>query len=353
MFVPAEIVACLKELEAHYSNYQENGRGANGYVWFAKNRISQAEVAIKFYTGEPGDRRHDEPKLLSAIESPNVLPILDARNVSDEWAYFVTPRCCGGDIDDLITNYPSVHEAIDVVLGISCGVSAIHAAGMVHRDLKPANIVMDEGTPRIADFGSVRTLDSGSNETSASQHSVLYRPPESFASNRYSRSGDVYQIGLVAYQLFGGALPYDGTQYLSTRERKEYEAIEDPIDQSLFVDNVIRQRAETGKLMDFGSLPPWISGGARRALRQMTHPNSGNRLASVADVAAAMSKLRTTHDDWRFIGPTAQLATLDKVIELRPTKSNRYEAFQRKTGTFRRMPGMEPSTLADLIKRCS
>ena len=101
MFVPAEIVACLKDLETHYSNYQENGRGANGYLWFAKNRISQAEVAIKFYTGEPGDRRHDEPKLLSAIESPNVLPIYDARNVSDEWGYFITPRCCGGDIDDL------------------------------------------------------------------------------------------------------------------------------------------------------------------------------------------------------------------------------------------------------------
>lgn len=292
MSVPSEIVACLKDLETHYSDFQENGRGANGYLWFAKNRISHTEVAIKFYAGEPGARRHDEPKLLAAIESPNVLPIYEARNVSDEWAYFVTPRCRGGDVDDLIGRYPSVHDAIDVVLGISYGVSAIHAAAMVHRDLKPANIVMDEGTPRIADFGSVRTLDSASKETSASQHSVLYRPPESFASGRYSRSGDVYQIGLIAYQLFGGELPYDGTKYLSSREQKEYEAIGDPIDKSLFVDNVIRRRAETGKLMDFSSLPPWISNGARRGLRQMTHPNPVERLASIADVAAAMSKLR-------------------------------------------------------------
>lgn len=352
-YVPPEIVDCLKELETHYSDYEKNCRGASGYLWFAKNRVSLTEVAIKFYAGESGDRRHDEPKLLAKIESPNILPIYDARNVSNDWAYFVTPRCPGGDIDDLIRNQPSVHEAVDIVLGISHGVSAIHANGMVHRDLKPANIVLDGNTPRIADFGTVRVLNSGSNVTSASQHSVLYRPPESFTNNRYSRSGDVYQIGLVTYQLLGGTLPYDGREFLSPRQRKSYEAIEDPIDQSLYVDDVIRQKAETGALLDCTSLPPWISASAKRALRQMTHPHPGQRFVSMADVAAAMSKLRGTHQNWQFVGPVARLITTDRMIELRPTLSNRYEAFQQKSGTFRRIPGMEPSTLADLVKRCA
>lgn len=353
MQMPAEIVTCLRDLEVHYCDFHEIGRGANGYLWFATNRISRAEVAIKFYAGEPGDHRHNEPQLLSAIESPHVLPINDARNVSDDWAYFITPRCNGGDLDDLIAKSPSVHRAIAIILGVTYGVSAIHAAGMVHRDLKPANIVLDGDAPRIADFGSVRIVDLTSNDTCASQHSVLYRPPESFRTNRYSRSGDVYQIGLVAYQLFGGVLPYDGREYLSRGERKQYEAIEDPIDQSLFVDGVIRRRAETGKLMDFASLPPWISSAAKRALRQMTDPNPRKRLASMAGVAAAMCKVRATLRDWRFEGPTAQLSLFDRMIEIRPTGSDQYEAFQNKSGTFRRMPGMQPSTLADLVKRCS
>jgi hypothetical protein len=68
--LPQEILECLQELEAHYSDFEMNERGGNGYLWFAKNRISQAEVAIKFYAGESGDRRHDEPKLLSQIQSP-------------------------------------------------------------------------------------------------------------------------------------------------------------------------------------------------------------------------------------------------------------------------------------------
>jgi len=246
-----------------------------------------------------------------------------------------------------------VHEAIDVVLGISTGVSAVHACGMVHRDLKPGNIVMDRGTPRIADFGSVRTLDKDTAETSASQHSILYRPPESCATNRYSRRGDVYQVGLVTYQLLGGELHYDGTQYLTARERKQYEAIDDPVDRSLFVDKVIRQRADAGTLIDFSSLSPWISNGAKRVIRAMTCPEPNERLSSMADVAAEMSQLRTTLRNWRLVDTVARLATQDKVIELRPTAASRYEAFQQKAGAFRRVQGWEPSTLADLVKRCS
>jgi hypothetical protein len=128
--IPPEITATIKELEEHYTGFSSNDRGANGFLWFARNRISRAEVAIKFYAGEPGDCRHNEPRQLSAISSPNVLPVLEARNVSADWAYFITPRCTGGDLDDFIQAQPSAHEAIDLVLGISTGVSAIHACGM-------------------------------------------------------------------------------------------------------------------------------------------------------------------------------------------------------------------------------
>lgn len=347
--IPTEITATVDELNAHYTDFVSNDRGANGYLWFAQNRISRAEVAIKFYSGESGDRRHDEPRQLSAISSPNVLPILDARNVSDDWAYFITPRCNEGDLDDLIATRPCVHVAIDVALGICNGVSALHAQRMVHRDLKPGNIVLDRGTPRIADFGSVRTLNANETNTSASQHSVLYRPPESFATNRYSRRGDVYQLGLVTYQLLGGVLHYDGTQYLSTRDRRKYEKITDIIDRSLFVDSVIQQRAEAGTLIDLTSLPPWVSSGAKRGIRAITHPTPSRRLGSMSDVAAQISQLRITLRNWQWVGATARLVSDDRVIELRPTHGNRYEAFQQKQSSFRRVSGLEPSALSDLV----
>jgi serine/threonine protein kinase len=224
---------------------------------------------------------------------------------------------------------------------------------MVHRDLKPGNIVVDRGCPRIGDFGSVRSLGANGTETTASHHSVLYRPPECFATNLYSRRGDVYQVGLVTYQLLGGVLHYDGTRYLTRRQRKQYEEIRDQIDQSLFVDNVIRQRAEAQTLLDLTSLPPWISNGAKRAIREMTHPTPNERLSSMGDVAASMSQLRTTLKNWRLVGTIARLETEDRVLEIRPSTTKRYEAFQQRAGAFRRVPGLEPSTFSDLVTRCS
>lgn len=351
--LPEEIQNCLKELEKHFSDFESVERGGNGYLWFARNRISQAEVAIKFYAGESGTRRHDEPKLLSQLQSPNILPIHEARNVSEDWAYFITPRCHGGDLDDLIKLCPSVHHAIDIVLGIAHGVSAIHVRGMVHRDLKPGNIVIEGSIPRIADFGTVRMLDQNSNVTTASQHSSLYRPPESWATNTYSRVGDVYQLGLVAYQILGGSVHYDGRDYLSKAELKKYENIPDLVDQSLFVDQAIRQRAEAGTLAVMSTLPPWIGPAAKRALRSMLCPNPSLRLASMADLTAAMHKMRGDTQDWSFNGNVAKLTQNGKVLELRPTNSGTYEAFQQIKSSFRRAPGVKPGTLAELVKRYS
>lgn len=351
--VPQEVRVALEALEEHYRDFQEINRGANGYLFFACNRISEANVAIKFYGGVPGEARHNEPRQLSQIISANVLPILDARNVSDEWAYFVTPRCTGGDLDDFISARPSVYSAIDAALGACAGASAIHAQKMVHRDLKPANIVMDRGAPRIADFGSVKALLAGETETSASQHSILYRPPESFQTLRCGIKGDVYQIGLLVYQLFGGALPYDGRAYLTSKERLTYDLIPDPIDQSIFVDGAIRRRAESGRLIDMRSLPPWITNTAQRAIRDMTCPNPDDRAGCTGDVAAHLSRLRTVLADWRWNGAVAILERENLITELRPIGSNLFEAFQQRNGDFRRVSGAKAATLQALVTKFS
>jgi serine/threonine protein kinase len=351
--VPAEISGALTELEAHYREFEEINRGANGYLFFACNRISNARVAIKFYGGLPGDERHDEPRQLSQISSPNVLPILDARNVSDEWAYFVTPRCTGGDLDDFIASSPSVYSAIDAALGTCAGASAIHACGMLHRDLKPANIVMEAGAPRIADFGSVKALAAGETETTASKHSVLFRPPESFDTQRYSVKGDVYQIGILVYQLLGGALPYDGRLYLSPKERFAYDDIPDQIDKSLYVDDAIRRKAQAGKLLNLASLPPWIGQAAQRSIRAMTCPDPDRRCGCTADVAAHLSRLRTALVNWRWEGTLATAEIEGRRVELRPTTEGKFEAFQSSSGGFRRIPGVISAPLNELVRRVS
>lgn len=348
--LPEEVQTGIDALNEHYEDFEENNRGANGYLFMATNIVSKQKVAIKFYSADPGEHQHDEPQQLATIDSPNVLPILDARVVAGEWSYFITPKCDEGDLDDYIQTRPSVHAAIDTALGVCRGVSEIHAKRMLHRDLKPANIVVDQGRPRIADFGSVKAIPEGLEDIEASRHSVLYRPPESFETERYSAKGDVYQIGLVTYQLLGGWLPYDGEQYFSRSERREYASIQDPVDRAIFVDNVIRNRSETGKLVQLSSLPCWILNTAKRAIRAMVCVNPNRRPTTIGDTAALLTQIRARLANWKWNEDIAQIELGNRTIQLRPEANNNYAAFQQRDGQYRRIPRIPKCPLCELVK---
>jgi serine/threonine protein kinase len=160
-------------------------------------------------------------------------------------------------------------------------------------------------------------------------HSILYRPPESFTTGRYTAKGDIYQIGVVLYQLLGGHLPYDGNEYLTPKELKQLASIGDLADRSIFVDSVMRNRAEAGSLLAHSSLPPWVTGAAKRALRNVSNPDAEGRCSSVVDVAAALTQLRATMANWRWNGDVAVLRAEGKTIELRPAEEGAplYQAY--------------------------
>jgi eukaryotic-like serine/threonine-protein kinase len=349
--LPSEIQSAICELERDYEGFEFHPVGANGYLLFARNRISQAQVAIKFYYGAPGERRHDEPRLLASINSPNVLRIIDARHLSDQWAFFLTPKCDDGDLDALIATRPAALTAIDTALGICTGASAIHASSLVHRDLKPGNIVSENGIPLIADFGSVRQLAEGEADTPASGHSALYRPPEAFDTGRYGVQGDIYQVGLVTYQLLGGALPYDPLAYFTKSDSRAYADIKDGFEQSKYQDAIIHRRASSGNLMDLSSLPPWIGGSMKSALRSMTDPDLKKRLISMADVAAALTRGRADTANWKWVNDVARLEKPDRIVELRPLRDGSFEPLQSKGDLFRRVPSLPNGPLKGLVKR--
>jgi len=348
--LPAEVKNGLDELQKHYTDFQENKRGANGYLFFAVNKISRQEVAIKFYAGEEGGHQHDEPRQLAAINSPNVLPILDARKVGRDWGYFVTPKCNEGDLDDVIASSPSAHYALDLSLGICNGVSALHAARMLHRDLKPANIVIDNGRPRIADFGSVKALADGADFVTASRHSILYRPPESFATDRYTIKGDVYQVGLLVYQLLGGYLPYDGLKYLNKQEIKEYNQLDDPADRAIYIDSVIQKKAESGTLVNLSTMPPWITSSSKRLLKSIINPHIEKRLPTIAEVAAVLTQIRSNILDWQFVDGKPTLYQDDSVIQIRQFADGYFVAYKKNnSGNYRMIPHMKSRDIAELI----
>ena len=138
--VPPEIRDSLKRLGSKFGFTRLASKGANGYTFFGTNLVSQQEIALKYYYwgGEKG--YHAEPLHLTRLQSPNIIPILDAAEVGAEWANFVTPFCSNGDLESLIAARTlGVHEAARLCAAVLDGLTYLHGERLLHRDIKPQN----------------------------------------------------------------------------------------------------------------------------------------------------------------------------------------------------------------------
>jgi len=100
--VPQGIKNALKALSARHEIKKFDPKGSVGYTFFGRNCVLSTEVAIKFYYWGGDPKFHAEPQALTKIQSPNILSVHDAGYADGDYAYFVTPYCSGGDLDDLL-----------------------------------------------------------------------------------------------------------------------------------------------------------------------------------------------------------------------------------------------------------
>ncbi|NDC64621.1 MAG: serine/threonine protein kinase, partial [Planctomycetia bacterium] len=110
------------------------------------------------------------------------------------------------------------HRRLQMLVPVVEALGVAHAHGIVHRDLKPGNILVGpDGRARLIDFGAARVF--GGDLQSRHEHTVTgqiigtlsYLSPEQAAgqSRRADLRSDLYQVGVVAYELLAGRLPYD------------------------------------------------------------------------------------------------------------------------------------------------
>ncbi len=91
---------------------------------------------------------------------------------------------------------------------------------------------------------------------------------------------------------------------------------------------------------------------ARRCINKLVALNPDERIGSVSEAAAMLShQVRTSMQDWRWDGENALLIAGGKQIEICPTKSGQYEAFQVKEGTPRRVRGVRPGNLHQVLRQ--
>jgi serine/threonine protein kinase len=188
------------------------GRGGFGEVWLAEKRSQfvTKRVAVKL--------PHDEQVNFDAIRQeatlweqasghPNVLPIIDA-DVYDGQVVIVSEYADGGSLADRLKreDKPSIQQSVELAIGILSGLEFLHSRKIIHRDVKPQNILLQGNTPRLADFGISRAM----NTTVVSSTIIgtdAYMSPESFDGARNAQT-DIWSVGVVLYQMLKGALPF-------------------------------------------------------------------------------------------------------------------------------------------------
>lgn len=161
---------------------------------------------------------------------------------------------------------PGMEAVRGIVEQIARGLQAFHRMEMLHQDLRPENIMIDKtGTVKIIDFGSTRVAGLMEIATPVERNHLLgtaqYTAPEYFLGESGTKRSDIFSLGVVAYQMLTGRLPY-GTQVARSRTRAAQR--------KLRYDSVLDEHRE---------VPAWVDG----ALRKAVHPNPAERYEELSE----------------------------------------------------------------------
>jgi hypothetical protein len=200
------------ELDDRYMDAELVGRGGMALVFRAQRRTDGATVAVKVPT------RYDEMTGHCFMKEMQIWKGLSHKNIVEVYAYNILPvpyvemEYVGPSLADMNKPIPP-DEAVRIIRGVAEGLACAHAAGLIHRDIKPGNILIaPDGTPRITDWGLGKEV-ADRKETRFIAFSLDYAAPEQISPGTYGRGDartDIFQLGVVFYELLTGRLPFAG-----------------------------------------------------------------------------------------------------------------------------------------------
>ncbi len=203
------------------------GAGGMGTVFEAVQEQPRRTVALKVIRPEVSSpatlRRFErEVEVLGRLQHPGIARIYEAGTAVTpfgEHPYFAMELVIGESIKQHADSRAlSTRERLGLVSRVCDAVQHAHERGVVHRDLKPGNILVDEsGNPKILDFGVARATDANRRTLTLATGvgeilgTIAYMSPEQVQGgpDGVDARCDVYALGVIAYELLTGRLPYD------------------------------------------------------------------------------------------------------------------------------------------------
>ena len=278
IFGQAAELPCPPLLEARmeidgYQIVREIHASSRSHIYLAVDSADGARVAIKTPSIDLGadpaylQRFRMEEWVARRINSAHVLkPLAPSRRRS--YLYVATEYIEGQTLTQWMIDHPapSLETARGIVEQVAKGLQAFHRMEMLHQDLRPANIMIDAtGTAKIIDFGSTRIAGIADDTASEIGTGILgtaqYTAPEYFLGEGGSTRSDIFSLGVIAYQMLTGRLPY-GAQVARARTKSQQ-----------------RKLRYKSALDDNRAIPAWIDG----ALKKAVHPDPYQRYGELSE----------------------------------------------------------------------
>jgi len=216
-------------LDARYQVLKKLGEGGMSYVYLAKEISSEATVAIKVLSPRLAsdkssvERLRREAGLAMRLDHPNVCRILRLGESEDGLIYLVMPFLNGELLSDREVRGGPMDLATGIVLlqEMCAGLHHAHELQIIHRDLKPENVMLvppDDGGPDravVMDFGLAKERRADPAIAKLTATGIIlgtpeFMSPEQIRGKPLDARSDIYALGIVAFEMFTGKLPFQG-----------------------------------------------------------------------------------------------------------------------------------------------
>ncbi|MDO5728432.1 MAG: protein kinase [Actinomycetaceae bacterium] len=193
--------------------------GGMGEVWTARDQVTRRKVAAKVLKPELAGqsiflaRLRMEARNTMQINHPNLTAVLD-HGEEDGVGWIIMEYVEGRPFNQYLANGNRISpdQLIPVLIQTAYALSAAQKHDVVHRDIKPSNIMVTaEGIVKLTDFGiSVTPNQTSMTDAGMVMGTAQYLPPEQAMGEPATHAGDLYALGVIAYEALAGHRPFTG-----------------------------------------------------------------------------------------------------------------------------------------------
>ncbi len=262
-----------------YRILRELNATSRSQVYLAEDTLDPQAQKVVIKT--PSQNYNDDPLYIEQflleewvakrLDSPHLIKVCDRTSRPRTFLYSVVEYIEGQTLRQWMRDNPSpgvarVRATIDQ---IARGLRAMHRMEMIHQDLKPDNILIDRNnTLKIIDFGSTRIAGLAETQSVLEHQHIVgtasYSAPEYFRGEQGSNRSDIFSLGVIAYEMFTGQLPYgEITPEQAARKKFTY----------------------TSARLHNPAIPDWVDA----ALEKATHPHPNRRYELESEFVADLT----------------------------------------------------------------